>query len=110
MQWACLISIGSVVLATIWTAVYIFKLFLDAGEKNDQGQIGKLWLCALTVIHELSHKLVDTDDIRYDDDGLKPGFFRFTNKSTIKNADSWGYFAADMVGALPQSTFQEVYK
>jgi hypothetical protein len=84
--------------------IYIFKLFLD-----NKGQIGKLWLCALTIIHEISHKLIDTDDIRYDDDGLKPRR-SFTNKKAINNADTWGYFAADIVGALPQEKFEEVYQ
>lgn len=84
--------------------IYIFKLFLD-----NKGPTGKLWLCALTIIHEISHKLIDTEDIRYDDDGLKPRL-SFSKKKTINNADTWGYFAADMVGALPQEKFEEVYK
>jgi len=64
--------------------IYIFKLFLDSGAKDGSGQIGKLWLCALTVIHELSHKLVGTDDIQYDDDGLKP------NEATPQTDEAWG--------------------
>lgn len=89
--------------------IYIFKLFLEAGRRNRLGKIGKLWLCALTIIHELSHKKVGTDDIQYDDDGLKPGA-GFTTSQALDNADSWGYFAADMVGALPKKTFSSVYK
>jgi hypothetical protein len=90
--------------------IYIFKLFLDAGAKDGKGQIGKLWLCALTVIHELSHKLAGAKDIRYDTKGLKPGSGTLTSGEPIKNADTWGYFAADLVGALPAEVFKNVYK
>lgn len=89
--------------------IYIFNLFLQSGKKA-KGNAGKLWLCALTIIHELSHKQVDTDDLSYDDDGLKPGGVSLSVANAIKNADSWGYFAADMVGALSDAYLQEVYK
>jgi hypothetical protein len=89
--------------------IYIFKLFLAAGAKDSKGQIGKLWLCALTVIHELSHKIIGTKDLRYDDDGLKPGS-GLSEAQALNNADSWGYFAADMAGCLPSGTFASVYK
>lgn len=100
---------ASVNATDVMPVVYIFKLFLEAGQKNGKGEIGMLWLCALTIIHELSHKLVGTDDIRYDDDGLKPQG-GFNSKKTINNADTWGYFAANMVGALSTAKFDEVYQ
>lgn len=87
--------------------IYIFQVFLQTGRRNVFGQIPKLWLCALTVIHELSHKVVDTEDIRYDDDGLKPSA-GFPAGETIKNADSWAYFATDLAGALGKGTVQRV--
>lgn len=87
--------------------IYIFQVFLEAGKRNVFGNIPKLWLCALTVVHELSHKLVKTEDIRYDDDGLKPGI-GFTTADALKNADSWAYFCADMVGALSKGTLKKV--
>jgi hypothetical protein len=89
--------------------IYIFNLFLQSGKKA-KGNAGKLWLCALTIIHELSHKQVDTDDLSYDDDGLKPGGVSLSVANAIKNADSWGYFAADLVGALSDAYLNEVYK
>jgi hypothetical protein len=90
--------------------IYIFKLFLEAGKKNSKGQIGKLWLSALTIIHELSHKLAGTRDVRYDDQGLKPNATSLSDDQSIVNADSWAYFAADLVGALPPSSFKAVYQ
>ncbi|EIC30775.1 hypothetical protein Metal_3097 [Methylomicrobium album BG8] len=89
--------------------IYIFQAFLDAGKRTFFGNIPKLWLCALTVVHELSHKKVHTDDIRYDYDGLKPGS-GISPANAIKNADSWAYFGADLVGVLSEATVKNVLK
>ena len=89
--------------------IYIFQVFLKTGKRNKLGMIPKLWLCALTVIHELSHKLVKTKDIKYDYEGLKPGS-TLAVADAINNADSWAYFAADMVGALSKGTITDVLK
>jgi hypothetical protein len=87
--------------------IYIYDLFLQTGKRNAFGNIPKLWLCALTVVHELSHKKVNTDDIAYDDDGLKPGSL-LSAEQALTNADSWAYFCADMVGALSKATLNKV--
>jgi ParB-like chromosome segregation protein Spo0J len=98
---------ASVNAADVMPVIYIFQVFIKAGKRNALGSVPKLWLCALTVVHELTHKLVRTEDIRYDDDGLKPGD-SFTAEQALKNADSWAYFAADMVGALSKGTITKV--
>ena len=90
----------------VMPVIYIYQLFLKTGKRNLFGVIPKMWLCALTVIHELSHKVAGTDDIRYDDEGLKPGP-GFTPAQALTNADSWAYFAADRVGALSAGTVQK---
>lgn len=95
---------------------YFFDLF---GEKMDViyaqgamlrcGKIGKLWLAALTVIHELSHREVKTDDKRYDTSGdLNPQHGKLSMGAALNNADSWGYFCADINGALPASEKNKV--
>jgi hypothetical protein len=65
---------------------------------------GKMWDAALTIVHELSHRELGTDDHRYGDDGGKlgpaSGAGALTEKQAITNADNWGYFAADLNGAL----------
>ncbi len=94
---------ASVNAGDVMPVIYIYQLFLKTGKKNLFGAVPKMWLCALTVIHELSHKVANTDDIRYDDDGLKPGV-GFPSNQALKNADSWAYFAADLVGALSKGT------
>lgn len=89
--------------------IYIFELFLKTGKRTFFGNIPKLWLCALTVVHELSHKLVQTKDIRYDYAGLKPGA-ALSPSDALQNADSWAYFAADLIGALSDGTVKDVLK
>ncbi len=90
----------------VMPVIYIYELFLRTGKRTRLGNIPKLWLCALTVVHELSHKLVKTEDIRYDYDGLKPGG-GFKTEDALNNADSWAYFAGDLVGAIPNSAIKE---
>jgi hypothetical protein len=77
--------------------VYIQGAFLKAGAT------GKIWKCALTIVHELSHREVKTDDIMYDYQGLKPDKAKFPHKKALKNADSWGYFATDLAGCLAET-------
>jgi hypothetical protein len=81
--------------------LYLQGAFLKAGNS------GNKTMCALTIIHELSHKLLNTQDHRYDYDGLKPGRDIAVAKA-IDNADSWGYFAADAVGMLSASDRKRV--
>jgi len=77
--------------------VYIQGAFLKAGAT------GKIWKCALTIVHELSHREVKTDDIMYDYQGLKPHKKKFPHKKALKNADSWAYFATDLAGCLAET-------
>lgn len=88
--------------------IYIFKMFLDYGRMNDLGVRSTLWQCAKTIIHEISHKLLGTDDHAYGVNGIKPGT-SVTKENAIKNADSWGIFALDVAGYLPRKTPKEAY-
>lgn len=66
------------------------------------GKSGHMWLAALTLIHELSHREVNTADHRYDSDSkLSPqSTGGLTPAKAIDNADNWGYFAAELNGML----------
>lgn len=86
--------------------IYIYQLFLKTGKRNLLGNIPKLWLCALTIVHELSHKLLATEDKRYDYQGLKPSA-SFPAATALINADSWAYFCGDLLGAVPKSAVKE---
>ena len=74
--------------------VYLQKAFLKAGAT------GKVWKCALTIVHEVSHRAVKCHDMMYDFEGLKPDKARFPFTAAIINADSWAYFATDLAGKL----------
>ena len=87
--------------------IYIYQEFLKAGKRNRFGVIPDLWICALTIVHELSHKLIATRDLKYDYQNLRPRS-GFTTADARNNADSWGYFTADMAGVLSQDTLDQV--
>lgn len=88
--------------------IYIFELFLRAGQRCAMGHVPKLWQCAVTIIHELSHKVLGTADWRYEDHSLKPA--KFDQGVPISNAESWAYFAAAMVNALQVATINRVLR
>ncbi len=87
--------------------IYIFQAFLKTGKRNRFGVIPELWLCALTIVHELSHKLMGTLDLKYDYQNLRPRA-GFSTDDARNNADSWGYFTAYMMGVLTQDTLDQV--
>ncbi|OMH38320.1 M35 family metallo-endopeptidase [Motiliproteus sp. MSK22-1] len=85
-------------------------IYLEGAFTRLTGNSGKLWLCALTIIHELSHFSVGTQDHRYDHAGLKPSKTTFKYAKTMENADSWGYFATDLAGYLSKADYQKTWK
>jgi hypothetical protein len=85
-------------------------IYLEGAFTRLTGNMNKMWLCAETIIHEFSHHDVSTRDHRYDSNGLKPNSGVFPYAKAIENADSWGYFALDMAGYLPEATRQQVLK
>lgn len=82
--------------------IYLQGAFLKAGNT------GKLWMCALTIIHELSHRAVGTSDHAYDSGGLKPSKAKLPFAKAIDNADSWAYFATDLAGKLSEADRNKV--
>lgn len=75
--------------------VYIQGAFLDAARNT-----GRLWICVETIIHELSHRILATEDLRYDYRGLKPVKTGLSFDRALRNADTWGYFCVDLAGML----------
>lgn len=84
-------------------------IYLEGAFTRLEGNSGKLWLCAETIVHELSHHDVSTSDHRYDSAGLKPKK-AFPYSQAIDNADSWGYFAIDLAGYLSDSDRKKTLK
>lgn len=85
-------------------------VYLEGAFTRLKGNSGKLWLAAETILHELSHHDVGTDDHRYDTAGLAPGSNSFPASKALENADSWGYFAIDLAGYLSDSDRQRVLR
>lgn len=85
-------------------------IYLEGAFTRLTGNSGKQWLCVETIIHELSHHELSTEDHRYDSHGLKPDSASFSYAKAIANADSWGYFALDLAGYLSASDATQVYK
>lgn len=67
------------------------------------------WMATLAIIHEISHRVVNTKDAVYDFTGLKPGSVLGLQHALV-NADSWAYFAADLNGQLPADKITQVLK
>lgn len=84
-------------------------IYLEGAFTRLAGNSGKLWLCAETIVHELSHHDVSTRDHKYDSEGLKPSK-TFPYTTAIENADSWGYFAIDLAGYLSDSDRKKTLK
>ena len=84
-------------------------IYLEGAFTKLAGNADKLWLCAQTILHELSHHEVKTEDHRYDFRGLKPGK-HLPYATAIDNADSWGYIAMDLGNALSDSDRIKVLK
>ncbi len=92
--------------AFIYTAEKMSVIYLQgawlkkAGEVSPSNQ-SALYRCTRTIIHELSHKEVSTEDIVYGPKGLKPeGSTALKPEYALHNADSWAYFAVDVLGYL----------
>lgn len=77
--------------------VYVEAAFFDEG-----GTLSGLTNWARIIVHELSHKVCQTEDWddRYAWKGIKPNQQTFPAAKAIQCADSWAYFAADCSGEL----------
>jgi hypothetical protein len=84
-------------------------IYLEGAFTRLTGNSGKLWLCAETIIHELTHLELSTKDHAYDSDGLMPHETILPYAKTITNADSWGYFAIDMAGYLSKADLNKTW-
>ncbi len=56
------------------------------------------------LVHELSHREVDTKDHAYEHQGMGPK--RLTAAQALENADSWAWFCGDCAGALTAGVIQ----
>lgn len=90
----------------VMPVIYIFEAFVKSGKRNIFGLRPEMWNCAITIIHELSHKVVDTEDVKYVFEGMKPGR-DLTEAEALKNAESWAFACADIVGVIKNSSLKQ---
>ncbi|GAA5167602.1 hypothetical protein GCM10025770_26530 [Viridibacterium curvum] len=99
--------------AFIYTAESMSVIYLQGAWLAKAGEVAPsnqspLYRCARTIIHELSHKQVSTEDIVYGPKGLKPeGSTVLTPEYALHNADSWADFCGDVLGNVPASAVTE---
>jgi hypothetical protein len=84
--------------------VYIQNGALEKWASPNEG-----WMATLTILHEMSHRVINTKDAVYDFQGLKPGAV-LTQRHALVNADSWAYFATDVAGQLRDSVVATTLK
>ena len=84
--------------------VYIQNGALEKWASPNEG-----WMATLTILHEMSHRVINTKDAVYDFQGLKPGAV-LTQRHALVNADSWAYFATDLAGQLSGSQAAQTLK
>lgn len=81
--------------------IYVQNAWLNKADEVAPSNQSALYRCTRTMIHELSHKAVGTEDIAYGPKGLSPnGSAALTAEFALHNADSWAYFAMELAGLL----------
>lgn len=87
--------------AETMSVIYLQGAWLKKADEITPSNQSPLYRCVRTVIHELSHKEVSTEDVVYGPKGLMPeGSSALTPEYALHNADSWAYFAVDVLGHL----------
>ena len=81
--------------------IYLQNAWLKKAGQSTPSNASPLFRCARTVVHELSHKELSTEDVVYGPKGLKvQGSNALTADYALHNADSWAYFSMDVTGNL----------
>ncbi|MFZ4700429.1 MAG: M35 family metallo-endopeptidase [Candidatus Methylumidiphilus sp.] len=81
--------------------IYLQGAWLSKADEITPSNQNPLYRCIRTIIHELSHKEVRTEDVVYGPKGLKPnGSSSLTADYALHNADSWAFFAVDLLDYL----------
>ena len=94
-DWAFIYSVEAM------SVIYLQGAWLKKADEIAPTNQSPLYRCVRTIIHELSHKQVATEDVVYGPKGLRPeGSTALTPAYAIHNADSWAYFAVDVLGYL----------
>lgn len=79
--------------------IYLQGAWLEQANQVTPSNLSPVYRCVRTIIHELSHKALGTDDVCYGWEGIKLGG-GFTPNLALHNADTWAHFSLDVLGFL----------
>lgn len=83
------------------SVIYLQNAWLKKSAEATPSNQSPLFRCARTIVHEMSHKQLSTEDVVYGPRGLMPqGSGALTPEYALHNADSWAYFSMDVTGNL----------
>jgi hypothetical protein len=83
------------------SVIYLQGAWVNKADEATPSNQAPLFRCARTIVHELSHKQLRTEDVVYGPKGLMPeGSGALTPAYALHNADSWAYFSMDVTGNL----------
>ncbi len=87
--------------AEAMSVIYLQGAWVKKADEATPSNQSPLYRCARTIVHELSHKQLRTEDVVYGPKGLMPqGSTTLTPEYALHNADSWAYFCMDVTGNL----------
>jgi hypothetical protein len=87
--------------AEAMSVIYLMGAWVRKADEATPSNQAPLFRCARTIVHELSHKQLCTEDVVYGPKGLMPeGSSALTPAYSLHNADSWAYFSMDVTGNL----------
>jgi hypothetical protein len=87
--------------AEAMSVIYLQGAWVKKADEATPSNQSPLYRCARTIVHELSHKQLRTEDVVYGPKGLMPeGSTALTPDYALHNADSWAYFCMDVTGNL----------
>ena len=98
--------------AFVFSGEKIDVIYVEAAFFSDRDLFKDLKNWTRIVVHEISHRMVKTDDHRYrhHSKGLKPDAddATFNAAKALTNADSWAMFCMDCAGEMGKSDYEKV--
>jgi hypothetical protein len=87
--------------AEAMSVIYLQGAWVSKADEATPSNQAPLFRCARTIVHELSHEQLRTEDVVYGPNGLMPeGSGALTPAYALHNADSWAYFSMDVTANL----------
>ena len=93
-------------------------IYIESDFFGNQNTLSGMTNWARMLVHELSHRMLKTDDVEthgnpryaWHPRGIGPMKGSYSTTQAMKNADNWAWFAADAAGALSQKNRDDALK